>query len=254
MGMYDKEDRELPIDTLYDEGLPVGDILFEEMTRSNEAWKDIDWDTDVSNDDAVLDLTAHVTTQSHYMKTAHLLLCGKIIQYQTARSELDVTQLAMVLTAFKLESIHAWGRYLGEVNRTSKVSSQMKRYLRKLFSDEDTYSLLIGMEIVAGPLMREIYSALQLESDRLYAQIAGNLVNRKDQETEYITDYLKPRINEMNRQERQELRTDAEQYRNLAENIVLSEEGLYATAGIDIDEIRESLHDATDAFLDDIGL
>lgn len=247
-------DEDLPLDELYSKGLPIGDMLFEEMDYSNNLWDNVDWDRSVDVPDDVLEATTYIATHSHYLKTAHLLLCGKVIQHETENASFDTTQIAMILTAYKLESIHVWGRYLGTVKQSHEISRAMKLYLRKLFSEDNTFSVLIGMEILSGPLMQTIYASLQSKGDELYTTIVSNLNDRRDREKDMLRKQLAPAIKQLPRSTKNKLKSDARQYQNLAENVLLDDSDLYAAVDLDVDDLHDKIDRDTTTFLSDIGL
>lgn len=248
-------DVDIPTNRLYEGGIQFSEVLFDEIAQFSISWEDIDWDKPITTTKRQYETTAAAATQFQYANMSHLIICGRIIKNEVNGSTMDAQKLAVALAAYKVEGIEVWGRYVKKVGAGEQVSDELQRYYQHLFSEDDVVQTLVGMETLGGPLAYVVYKSLHnSESDDLFQQIVGNLIQQKEQEIELTQEYLTEAIASLSPDQTAQLRENAHTYRSIAKTILQSYDDELQAVDLDIERMGTAVAEEITAFYQTIGL
>lgn len=250
--MMDPE--EIPTNRLFDEGIIFSSHLFNQISKFSVSWEDIDWEQEIDVPEGIQQVLTSAATQFQYGNMSHLILCGKIIKNEAQNTTMDAQKLSVVLAAYRLEGIELWGRYVEKTGAGAIISPELQRYYQHLFSEDDVLHILLGIEVLGGPLVQAVYDRLQGEGDAVFDQIVTNLHKQKTQEIDMSKKFLRQMIRANNHSSQAALEDTFKKYREIADQIL--ESNTAALEGLDIDpgELRLQTSKEIDDYAEELGI
>ncbi len=234
-----------------DSSLNIEGILYKEAAGGWSPTEDIDWDTPLELDEDRKEALGDAATQFYYSNISHLMLCGRLLE---RGRDVPLQKLALFLAFSKMRNVEAFGRYLARTPPTEEVAPSTKEYLNRLTEDQDITTLLLGMGVLGGTVGYGVLDHLKEGGDPVFRQIAENVIEQKHENEDLIVNYLGNIVDSAEEEDIEDIKRQAEFYRDRSAKIVMFHSDLLETLGIDPEEVRDTVLEATDSFYSKVGL
>ncbi len=248
------DEHHSPTDRLFQDGIVFSSHLFDEVDQFSISWEDVDWEQESTVPIHVQDALVSAATQFQYGNMSHLILCGNIVRNEYDQTTLDHQKLAIVLAAYRIEGIELWGRYIKKMQGGETVSDELQRYYQHLFSEDKALSLLVGMEVLSGPLTYMMYDALRGQGDPVFNELVTNLAEQKEHELDLVTEFLSPLIRSSGRDTQNTLSTTVDQYTDIAEQILSTNSQTMKALDMAPVVMQDQILSAITDFRDELGI
>lgn len=216
--------------------------FFPEEIRINQA---------ESQSEAVREAQVYHAVQYHYAHTAELVASGKLVEYG---KDLGIKRVGIVLGLSHMSYVDLWGTYLARYGETAKVSKQLQEHFQTLLADTNAISLLIGLSTMGAVTGRVVMDATCSGEESVYDRLAKHIGSAKAEDEEIIADYLSTVIDDLDADEKQQLRSSAKTYREQSRSVILYGEGFYEPLGADRETVAENVVSEINEHFNKMGL
>lgn len=235
---------ELPFEDMYDEptAIPVNplDLLYQEQEKQ---WEPIEFE-DITVEGETRKALADAATQFHFIYLSQLITLGDITKNA---ANLNVKRLASFLTSSRIRDVDAWGRYLTALKMRTTVSSSVRTYCNKLYSDDNRLSRMIG--IILTDVFRQAVGTNTIDfPDVTFERLMERDIEEGDKNVRLTRSYLQRINRELTEEQREDVVMQMDRYAVLIEDILDEKARSFSQLGTDVETIRDHIGTEIDEF------
>ncbi len=240
----------IPTDRAYNEGTGLNTQLSKKLTESRPFWDHIDWAQDEAVPEHIREFTTASAAQFHYAKTSHFLLYQELIDADLPE---DLRKLAVLMSAYNLDRLEVWGRYLEKRDAHVQIHPKMRQYYARLFEENDPVVILLGMETM-GVVAKGMYGSLKNVGDPVFREITESMESQKAEELELATEWLETTLASYSSEECQQLVEAIIPYLDLLNDVLASFEADAEQVRIDAEQLQWGIQQELERFYREMGL